>query len=282
MRILILLFCLFFTFETQAQDIRIVSVGGGLTETIFTLDAGDKIVGVDTTSTYPEAVNQLPKLGYQRQLSAEGILALRPTHLVVTQEAGPATTIDQVHKAGVKIIRIQSSPNLADITKQIETLADLTGRQQQGKELIAQVTKEYKDLASIVDGQKRPKVLFLMSAGPGGMLAAGRNTAADTIISLAGGTNAITAYDGYKPLNAEANLIIEPEAIITTSQTVQMLGGLEPIVNMPGIAGTPAAQEKRFLIFDGQSLLGFSPRTSVTLKALFHQLHPTANLASQK
>jgi ABC-type hemin transport system substrate-binding protein len=68
---------------------RIVSVGGAVTEIVYRLGAAEHLVGVDTSSTYPAAATQLPQVGYQRMLSVEGVLSLRPTLVLLSVEAGP-------------------------------------------------------------------------------------------------------------------------------------------------------------------------------------------------
>jgi iron complex transport system substrate-binding protein len=74
----------------DVQHPRIVSVGGALTEIVYALDAQACLVGVDSTSGFPSDAQLLPQVGYARSLSAEGILALSPTAVLVTEEAGPA------------------------------------------------------------------------------------------------------------------------------------------------------------------------------------------------
>jgi len=78
---------------------RIISVGGALTEIAFMLEAESELVGVDTTSIYPAKAKDLPSVGYARQLSAEGVLSLAPTHLLATEEAGPPAVLKQIEAA---------------------------------------------------------------------------------------------------------------------------------------------------------------------------------------
>ena len=68
---------------------RWVSAGGALSEWVCALGGESKLVGVDTTSQHPQTLKALPSIGYQRQLSAEGILSLRPQILIGTEEMGP-------------------------------------------------------------------------------------------------------------------------------------------------------------------------------------------------
>jgi len=68
------------------NELRIISIGGAVTETIFALGQETKIVGTDTSSVFPEAATRLPQVGYQRTLSAEGVLSLKPNLVLATAE----------------------------------------------------------------------------------------------------------------------------------------------------------------------------------------------------
>ncbi|MCX7740062.1 MAG: ABC transporter substrate-binding protein, partial [Meiothermus sp.] len=91
---------------------RIVSLDGVTTEILFALGVGDKVVGRDTSSYYPAAVNKLPTVGYQFQLNAEGILALRPTLVLGREDARPPQVFDQLAAAGVTVVRVPDKPTL--------------------------------------------------------------------------------------------------------------------------------------------------------------------------
>src|SRR5690606_17405686 len=93
---------------------RLVVVGGALTEIVFALGAGDRVVGVDTSSQHPvDATGKLPKVGYQRQLAAEGVISLGPTKVLLTEEAGPPEAIAQLAAAGVATVSIPGAASIA-------------------------------------------------------------------------------------------------------------------------------------------------------------------------
>ena len=72
--------------RAEPAPLRVVSAGGAFTEIVFRLDAQALLVGTDTTSIFPAAAAALPKVGYLRQLSAEGVLSLKPTLLITASE----------------------------------------------------------------------------------------------------------------------------------------------------------------------------------------------------
>jgi iron complex transport system substrate-binding protein len=80
----------------RAAARRLVSVGGALTEIVYALEAQAELVGVDSTSQYPVAAQRLPSVGYARSLSLEGVLALAPTQVLATEDAGPPAVLRQL------------------------------------------------------------------------------------------------------------------------------------------------------------------------------------------
>ena len=106
------------------------------------------------------------------------------------------------------------------------------------------------------------------------MNVAGRGTAADSIISLAGGENAVRDYEGYKPLTAEAAAVAAPDFILVTSRGLESSGGIDALLKQPGLSLTPAGKEKHVIAMDDLLLLGFGPRLGQAVKELCDQLHP--------
>ncbi|MGA9664065.1 MAG: ABC transporter substrate-binding protein, partial [Pseudomonas alloputida] len=116
---------------------RWVSAGGALSEWITALGGEARLVGVDTTSQHPASLKSLPSVGYQRQLSAEGILSLRPDVLVGTEEMGPPPVLAQIRKAGVRVELFSSKAELPAVDENLRHLGKLLGAEQQASTLAA-------------------------------------------------------------------------------------------------------------------------------------------------
>ncbi|NBB77613.1 MAG: ABC transporter substrate-binding protein, partial [Bacteroidetes bacterium] len=101
---------------------RIITLGGDVTETVFALGAGDRVVAVDASSNFPAEVNNLPKVPYVRQLTAEGILSLSPTLIISTEGAEPKNVIKQIRAAGMPILMVSDSPTPEGAIAKIETI----------------------------------------------------------------------------------------------------------------------------------------------------------------
>lgn len=277
-RILVLLLCLSLVLPARAEP-RIVSVAGALTETVYLLGAGHLLVGVDTTSQHPPEARALPSVGYMRQLSAEGILSLAPTLVVATADAGPPAVLAQLRAATVAVMVLPSHHDVASLEARILGVGEAVGRPQAARELAHLVTDDIRRLGErLASVGRRPRVLFLLAAGQTGGLASGTGTAADAMIRLAGGENAIRGYEGYKPLTAEGAVGAAPDVILFPSHAAGGLGGREGVLRLPGIATTPAARAGRVLQMDSLALLGFGPRMAVALRDLAAELHPDVAL----
>lgn len=254
---------------------RIVSVGSALTEIVYALGAERLLAGVDTTSLYPAAARTLPQVGYMRALSAEGVLSLKPTLVIATTAAGPAATLDQLRATGVEVLVLPDHYDYDSVITKIAAVGRVTGKSAEADAMIARGRADMAELTKrLATATSKPRVLFLLSMGGGAPQAAGRDTAADGIIRLAGGTNAIDGYTGYRPLTPEAVLASRADFVLVTRQTVQAMGGIEAILDQPALRRTPAGRAGKVLQFDALLLLGFGPRTPQAAQDLASALHP--------
>lgn len=255
---------------------RIVSIGGGVTETVYALGAQAALVATDTSSTYPEAATKLPQCGYQRTLSAEGIASLKPDLVLLAGAAGPPSTIEQLGTLGIPRVQFSEEHTLKAAKKQILQIGVILGRKEKARELIEQIDEK---VAALPKPTTKPKVLFVLSAGGSKVLASGEGTAADAMIRLAGGENAASGFQSYKPVSPEALAAMAPEVILTTTRTAHQFadGGLAKA--LPGMALTPAGKAGRIVVMDDLYLLGFGPRVGDALADLSRQIHSGAGSA---
>lgn len=254
---------------------RVVSIGGSVTEVVYALGAGDRLIAVDSTSLHPPEARDHPDVGYMRRLSAESILALKPTLLLAVEDAGPESVLDQLRAAGMRLVVVPDVPSNEGVLQKIDVVAKALDLEAEGRIVSDRLREELAllgDDLSKVGG--KPSVLFLLSVGRGAPLAAGRDTSAASIIGLAGGRNAIDAFEGYKPLTPEAMVGTEPDFILVTERTRDLLGGEQALLARPEIAAMPAGRDRRLITMDGLLLLGFGPRTPQAIRDLAADLHP--------
>jgi iron complex transport system substrate-binding protein len=250
----------------QAAPRRVVSLGGDVTEIAFALGRGDALVAADLTSTYPEVAQRLPRVGYVRALSAEGILALRPDLVIASGDAGPPETLAQIRAAGVPLVQVTKDHSLAGISAKIRAVAEALDASEEGGRLAASFDAERAGITP-EDGRVIPAV-FVMGRADGALVGAGRGTAADAMLSAAGLRNVLADMEGYKPVSGEALLALAPAVIVTGTRTVEASGGLARLVRSTALSPTPAAKSGRVLVFDDMYLLGLGPRAARAAREL--------------
>jgi iron complex transport system substrate-binding protein len=261
--------------RAQQKTPRIVSVGSSLTEIFYALGAENLLAGVDSTSLYPPQAKSLPQVGYMRALSAEGVLALKPTLIVATTAAGPAAVLDQLRSTGIEVIVLPDHYDYDSVIKKIEMVGKVTGKTAEAQALVDRGLSDMKALKErLAATTSKPRVLFLLSVSGGAPQAAGRDTAADGIIRLAGGVNAIDGYAGYRPLTPEAVIASRADFVLLPRQSVEALGGVQAVLDQPALNRTPAGRDGKVLQFDALLLLGFGPRTPQAATELAAALHP--------
>jgi iron complex transport system substrate-binding protein len=262
---------------------RIVSIGGAITEILYALGFEDRLAGVDSTSLYPSAaLRDKPNVGYMRQLSAEGVLGLNPSLVLAMQGSGPKETIEILEAAKVPLVMVPetfSEQGLLDKIALVGRAMDAGRRAECLAEAVADDLAQLRELRGKVT--KPMRVMFVMSLLNGRALVAGKNTAANEIIQLAGGLNAIDGYEGYKPINDEAIIAAKPDVVLSIARGKDSVAA-EAVFAHPAFALTPAAGNKAFISMEGLYLLGFGPRTAAAARDLSLKLYPALAAQAEK
>lgn len=241
----------------QAAQERIISAGSAVTELILALHAEQSLVAVDVTSQLPEG-QPLPKIGYHRRLSAEGLLALSPTKLIGSDEMGPAPVLQQLKSTGVDIEVVNTQANVDGLKARIDQIAAILNKPQEAQQLKSQVDQQVQSLKANQPTEQKKKVLFLLIHEGRAANVAGTDTTPDAIISLAGAINpAADKITAYKPLSSESMVEMQPDVILVSGRSFEKLGGPDAIIKMmPLLAATPAGQNKQIMAIDGAALVG--------------------------
>lgn len=257
------------------QSERIVAAGGAVTEILYALGLQDRIVGVDTTSLFPEAaLKDKPNVGYVRALSAEGVLSLKPTLVVTIPNAGPPDILKLVGEAGVRIVQTLDDPSADGVVAKVREVGKLTGSMVEADRLAAAIQVRFDALTKARADLGKPKrVLFVLALQNGRPMVGGANSAADAMIRLAGGINAATAVEGYKPMTDEAVIASAPDVIMMMNRGNHASPAAD-VFALPAFIATPAATSKSLIVMDGLYLLGFGPRAADAAHDLMKALYP--------
>ena len=191
----------------RAQDDppRVVAVGGSITEIIYALGMEHLLVARDTTSSWPPEVEALPDVGYMRALSPEGVLSVSPDLIIAEEGSGPPETIEVLRGAEIEFVEVPDTFDANGVREKILAVAAALNIEAEGRALADRIEAQLADAMAAIDGTS-PRVLFILSTQGGRITASGTGTAAAGMIEMAGGTNAVTAFEGYRQLTDEARL----------------------------------------------------------------------------
>ncbi|KTC43402.1 ABC transporter substrate-binding protein [Pseudomonas sp. ABAC61] len=263
---------------------RWVSAGGALSEWVVALGAESRLVGVDTTSQHPASLKALPSIGYQRQLSAEGILSLRPQVLVGTEEMGPPPVISQIRSSGVKVELFSAQADLPTLQRNLQHLGQLLGREEQAGQLFQRYRQQLDEQQAWVGRAKvrhsAPGVLLVLGHAGGKPLIAGKDTAADWLLQQAGGRNLAT-HTGYKPFSVESLAGLSPDVLVFSDRSLTGEAARAALLKEnPALAATKAVKAGRMVELDPTLLVGgLGPRLPESLKHLATTFYPQAKPA---
>ncbi|MDX8523888.1 hemin ABC transporter substrate-binding protein [Mesorhizobium sp. MSK_1335] len=252
---------------------RIASIGGSITEIVYALGEEGRLVARDSTSYFPQAALKLPDVGYMRALSPEGVLSVNPTGILALHASGPKEAVDVLKKSSVPFIEVPEHYSHEGIVEKIRIVGKALGVDAKAEKLAVETDKKLtaaeKQTASI---KKRKRILFVLSAQGGKILAAGSDTAGDGIVKLAGAVNAVEGFSGYKQMSDEAIVTARPDVILSMKNAGPPILGDELFAN-PSIASTPAGATRKVISMDGGYLLGFGPRTADAIHDLAVSLY---------
>jgi len=257
---------------------RIVSLNGSNTEILFALGVGDRVVGCDLSSTYPPKVKELPNIGYQYRLNAEGILALKPDLVIGRKDAKPPQVISQLRAAGVSVLLLEEPRTFGSAKSRIKTIGQAVDKVGRSNELINLLQKDLLALQSKLENLKaseKKKGLFMYLRGPQTALVLGKKTGPGAMLELSGAINCSGKIENSQPMTAEAVVAAKPDVLVLFESGLKSIGGIEGLLKLPGLAQTPAGRNQRVVSIDGLYLSGFGVRSGRAALELFQAIYET-------
>ncbi len=257
--------------QVPAAPQRLVTMAASLTEMVFALGLGSRLVGVEQFSDYPPAARKLPKIGSYITPDLERIVALRPDLCLAIKDGNPRQVVDRLQTLGIPVYVVDPR-NLPGVIATLKTIGHLLGAGVKADALAAALSRRYqriKDLAARV--RHRPRVFFQIGLSP--IVSAGSHTFLDELITTAGGLNLAAGQTPYPRFSREQVLALQPEVIIITSMArggafEQVKAGWERWQNLP------AARNHRIFLVDSDLVDRPSPRLLNGLELLFRLIHP--------
>ena len=242
--------------EAPKSNNKIVTLNGGITEIVSALGHEKEIVGTDVTSTYPETLKATAKnLGHVRSMTIEPIMAVNPTLILASDKDINPELLGKIKSSGIKAEVFKQEYSVDGTKKLIEQVAKAIGNTDYQK-LNDKIDADLKQVQPIA---KKPKVLFIYARG-NMLMVSGTKTPMDALINLAGGQNAVSEFEDFKPLTPEAVVKANPDVLFFFSSGLQGAGGNEGALKMPGVSQTNAGKNKKIIAMDGGLVSGFGPR----------------------
>ncbi|WP_342666281.1 ABC transporter substrate-binding protein [Thermococcus guaymasensis] len=246
---------------------RIVSLAPSITETLFYIGAGDKLVGVTKWADWPPAVKNISKIGgYGKYANLELIANLSPDLIIA--DSYSLSILDQLEK--IAPVVIVDPKDISGIYRQIDLLGKVTNREEQAKLVIGEMKGEIAYIESKVRDLPRPKVFFILSYYQG-YWTAGRDTFMDSVIALAGGRNVFNDTKGWVKVSDEQIIVRDPDVIV-----VLPTAGVNAteLCNGPLSATTAVKEGRVYTATDSNVYQRPSPRIVVAIEEMAKFLHP--------
>jgi len=268
---------------TDASRILALDIYGTYTKTLSGLGLADNIVGRTVSSTEPNLADLPVVTEGGHNINVEAVLELNPTLLIVDHSIGPRDAIDQIRAAGITTVVMEPERTIDSVGEDITTLGDALGLPDEARELADRSNKEIDEAKEAIKElvpDDPMRMAFLYARGNGGVFfIMGDGTGAKHLIEGIGGVDLAEENNlSYaEPANAEALARINPEVIIMMTNGLESTGGIDGLLERPGVAQTTAGQKKRIVtIPDGQSL-AFGPMTGQTLVKLAKAVYDPDN-----
>ncbi len=242
--------------EIPKSNNKIVTLNGGITEIVAALGHEKEIVATDVTSTYPETLKTTAKnLGHMRSMTIEPIMSVNPTLILASDKDINPELMGKIKASGIKTETFKQEFTVDGTKKLIADVAKAIGNTDYQK-LTDKIDADLKQVQPIA---KKPKVLFIYARG-NMLMVSGTKTPMDALIGLAGGQNAVTDFEDFKPLTPEAVVKANPDVLFFFSSGLESAGGNEGALKMPGVSQTNAGKNKNIIAMDGGLVSGFGPR----------------------
>jgi len=254
-------------------EVRIITMSAGITESVFALGLGDQVVGKDLSSTLA-AADGLPIVTSGHDVSAESVLALRPTLVLVDEDTGPKEALDQIAATGVRVETIEKATNVTEIGPRLRSIAALLGVDERGEAVATEIADQLAEFAWPT--ATPPTVAFVYLRGTASVyLIGGPDCGPDSLIAAAGGVDAGTKAGLVQPFTTftpEALVKSQPDILLVTTTGLDSVDGVDGLLGLAGVMQTPAGQNRRIITIEDGLLFSFGPRTPGLIASLHEEM----------
>jgi iron complex transport system substrate-binding protein len=251
---------------------RVVSLAPSLTETLFALGLGDKVVGVTSYCDYPAEAHGKEKVGDTLRPNLERLIALKPDLVLITTSSQLESLTRQLDQLSIPIY-VTNPRTVVGVIESIRQLGEVAGAGARAAEVAAAMERRVDEVRRRVAGGPGPRVLYVLQNSP--LITAGRDTFISDLIRLAGGESISGAESAdYPQFSREAVIARAPEVIIIPASHGTELVDEDAVRR--DFAATPAVRENRLVRINPDWVDRPGPRLVAGLEAVARALHPQA------
>jgi iron complex transport system substrate-binding protein len=260
-----------------ARPHRVVSLAPSVTETLFALGLGNRLVGVTTYCDYPTEARNIAKIGGFMSPSLEAVVAQRPDFVIGVSGATDPVKVREMERLGLKVTLI-SLASVRDILASIKSIARLMGSPEAGEKLARKITLQFEQVKKRVAGAPRRSTLLAVGLRP--LVVVGGKNFIDELITLAGGENiAGNAAQSWLNLPDEYVVAKAPQVIIEAGMGSERGPSGKSWADLKSI---PAVKERRIYAYESDKILRPGPRIGEGVEEIARLIHPECFAESAK
>jgi len=249
---------------------RVVSLAPSVTEIVYGLGQGERLVGVCAQCDYPEAAARLPRVGGYLSPSVEAVLGVRPDLVLVVPSPGNREAVRALERAGIRVL-VTADRTLDDLWAAITAIAEALDVPDRGAAMRASVRAQLDSVRTRVAGLPSKRVLLVVGHRP--LIVAGGGTLQDELLRVAGGVNvAADAGAAFPQVPVELVVARAPEVILDAAMGTEA-GGRELFEALPSV---PAVHDGRIVPLAPDALFRAGPRVGEAASLLAAAIHPEA------
>jgi len=254
---------------------RVVVLANGVAEIIQSLNGQSIMVGRDISST-EDSLTDIPIVTSGHQVLPEKVIALKPDLVLIDASTGPKAAIETIRKAGISVVETPESWSLTDLPGKVRAVGRAIGAHDQAELLIEKINQSLK----VSTVSNNPRAAFLYLRGTSAVyLIGGKGSGADSLLDSIGAIDVGAAQleRPFNTLTAESLAALNPDVILVMSKGLESVGGVEGLLNLPGVAQTNAGKNSAIIDVDDSLLLSFGPRTPSLVQVLadaFSKVYP--------
>lgn len=217
----------------ENEPLRVVSVSPTLTEMMYAIGAGDKLVGRSEYCDYPSDVLQVPSVGDIYPINVDNILRLEP-EVVLTSNSFSDEEMSKFETAGVRVIVLFEERELSGVYSMISELGKSMNKNSESQLLIEQMKSLVDTIAEKTIGIDKPSVYYVVGYGEFGDYTGGGDTFVQSILNAAGAKNIAEHVSGWN-YSIETLIDKNPDYIIVPDYAYEDFIKMEPYASLSAV-----------------------------------------------